>query len=229
MVSYKASKEEKAKDWDFIFKFGLVFTLLLSGSLFIVNLFVKITEYPLLLLFALPALWSIIGLPLAHKYSSAEMRDMHRVSDFVILSLCGYFAAFFLTVYTIKTRSLIALVFAVLVYLLLYYYSWVSLRRFMERKNIPLDWLLALLLGLMLLCLSGVCAWVILSISRIWGILILIAGVIFILSKYWGQLVKQFGYATRYKPFIYFGLSFNYFSLLLWTLVFVLAITKYFV
>jgi hypothetical protein len=224
MVSYKASKEEKAKDWDFIFKFGLVFTLLLSGSLFIVNLFVKITEYPLLLLFALPALWSIIGLPLAHKYSSAEMRDMHRVSDFVILSLCGYFAAFFLTVYSLKSKSLFSIIIGIVIYLLFYYYSWKSLRKFMHNKNIPLDWSLALSIGIMLLCLSGICAWAIHTLSRIWGIVILIAGIIFILSKYWGLLVRQFQYANRYRAFIYSGLAFNYFSLVLWVFVFVLAI-----
>jgi len=226
MVRFKAGKEEKAKDWDFIFKAGLVFSLFFSAIISGYNLFNKITDYPLLLLFALPAIWSIIGLLMAQKYSSAETRDMHRVSDYVLLSLCGYFAAFFLTVYSLKSKSLFSLVAGILVYLVCYYYSWSALRKFMRHKNIPLDWGLAWCLGIILLALAITCGWFMHAISIGWGMGILLIAIVLVLSKYWGQLVKQFLYTQRYRAFIYSGLAFNYFSLVLWALVFMLVILR---
>lgn len=221
MVRFKPEKESRAKDWDFIFKAGLVFTLLISAALFIFNRFVKITDYPLVLLFALPVMWSIVGMIMAHKYSSAETRDMHRVSDYVVLSLCGYFAAFFLVLYSLKSKSIWSLAAAVLVYLLFYYSSWKSLRLFLEHKNIPLDWSLVWMMGVMLFIVAGISAWLMQSWSQLWGVVLLVAGVISVLGKFWGRLVRSFGYAERYKAFIYAGLAFNYFSLVLWTLVLV--------
>jgi hypothetical protein len=227
MVRFKLEHEKKAKDWDFIFKAGLVLTLIFSAALLVLNFFIKLTDYPLLLFFALPVAWSIIGMVLAHKYSSAETRDMHKVSDYVVLSLCGYFGAFFLTVYALDGNSVVNYVLAIVFYLVFYYSSWKSLRGFMEQKNIPLEWGLAWFIGVAFFIIAVLSGGLMQNWSWFLGILILMLGIIFLLWKYWGRLVRQFGYAERYRKFIYAGLAFNYFSLILWTLIFMLAAGRF--
>ncbi|MFA6460693.1 MAG: hypothetical protein WCV90_00365 [Candidatus Woesearchaeota archaeon] len=223
MVRYHYTKEEKAKDWDFIFKSGLVFTLVLSALLFILNYSLNFTKYPIILFFSLPVAWSIIGLILSRKYSSAEQRDMHKVSDFIVLSLCGFFGAFFLTLYALKTKDWWNLYLAVLVFLGFHYYSLVSLQKYLEQKNIQFNWNKVWLISIMLIVLAVVIAILQQYWTTLGAIILLIAGIIYIFTQYWTNLTRQFWYAQRYRVFLVMGFAFSFLSLVLWAFVFIVV------
>lgn len=223
MVRYKHPKETKAKDWDYLFKMGLVLTLIISAALLVLNFFLEFTSYALALFFALPITWSILGMILARKYSSAETRDMHKVSDFIIISLCGYFAAFFLTLYALKKDSWWNLFIAAAVFLLFHYYSYVSLRKYLEQKNIPFRWNKVIGMSLLLLILAVFVALVQQYSSKFLAIIILFGGIIYLFLRYWNKITKQFWYAQRFRVFLVFGFAFNFISLTLWTFILVVS------
>ncbi len=220
MVRFKPKKEEHALDWDVLFKAVLVVTIIISAVLLVVNYFYKLTEYPLIMFFSLPVAWAVIGQILAHKYSSAEQRDMHKVSDFGVLSLCGYFAAFFLVMYGLKTKEAITSILAVIVFLVFYGYSWKVFKTYMIQRNIHFEWGMAKIILLILFLLAVITALLSQMWSPLWGLVLLIAGVIYVLVKFWGKLTKAFWYAQRYRTFIVFGLVFSFLSLVLWAFVF---------
>jgi hypothetical protein len=223
MVRFKPGKEEHALDWDMLFKTILVITIIVSTALLIVNYFYQLTESPLIMFFSLPVAWVIIGQILAHKYSSAEQRDMHNVSDFGVLSLCGYFAAFFLMMYGLKTKEAITFILAVIVFLVFYGYSWKVFKAYMIQRNIHFEWGMAKIILLILFLLAVITALLSQMWNPLWALVLLVAGVIYVFVKFWGKLTKAFWYAQRYRPFIVFGLVFSFLSLVLWTFVFVVV------
>ncbi|MEK6938283.1 MAG: hypothetical protein AABX04_04530 [Nanoarchaeota archaeon] len=223
MVRYRYPTEVKAKDWDYLFKFGLVLALMISAVLLVLNYFFDYTEYALTLFFALPVVWSIIGMMLARKYSSAETRDMHKVSDFNILSLCGYFATFFLTLYALKNHSWWDLFIAAVVFLFFHYYSYLSLRRYLEQKNIPFKWNKIIIMSLLLLVLAVFVAIVQQYFSKFLAVILLLVGISYLFFQYWNKITKQFWYAQRFRVFLVFGFAFNFISLVLWTFILVVS------
>jgi len=223
MVRYHYKKEVKAKDWDFIFKFGLITTLVVSALLLIINYFLDFTQYPLILFFSLPVAWSIIGLILSRKYSSAEQRDMHKVSDYVVLSLCGFFGAFFLTLYALKTKDWWNLYLAVLIFLGFHYYSLVSLQKYLQQKNIQFNWNLVWIISIMLIVLAIAVSVIQQYWSKLLALIILITGFGYIFLQYWERLTRQFWYSQRYRVFLVLGFAFNFLSLVLWSFVFMVV------
>lgn len=213
----------KGRDWDFIFKAGLIFTLTLSAVMLVVNYFKEFTEYPLILFFALPVAWSIIGMILAKRYSSAETRDMHKVSDFIIISLCGYFAAFFLVLYALKNNSWWNLFWAILAFLGFNYYSFISLQRYLDQKNILLNWNPVWLMSGLLIVLSAFVAFVQQYFDKFLAIVILLVGIFYLFFEYWNRISKQFWYTERYRVFLVSGFSFNFISLVLWSFIFIVS------
>lgn len=219
----RRTRIEKALDWDFIFKAGLIISIVLSSILLLINYFYKLTSYPIIMFFLLPVLWAIVGMLLARKYSSAEQRSMHKVSDFGVLSLCGYFGAFFLTLYGLKTKSTITFIAAVLVYLIFYYYSWKSIKSYLTQKNIPLNWSLVWIIGGLLFMLAvGVAI-----LQAIWNVMVagvvLVIGIFLIFNHLWEKLVRQFWYSRQSRIYLEMGLAFNFLSLVLWVFVFIVV------
>ncbi|MBI4980426.1 hypothetical protein HZC30_02610 [Candidatus Woesearchaeota archaeon] len=223
MVRFKPEKEKKAWDWDRGFKAVLVATIIISAVLLVVNYFEQLTEYPLIMFFSLPAAWAVIGQVLAHKYSSAEQRDMHKVSDFGVLSLCGYFAAFFLVLYGLKTKEIITFMLAVIVFFVFYGYSWKVFKAYMVQRNIHFEWGMAKIILLLLFLLAVITGLLSQMWDQLWALVLLVAGVIYLFKQFWGKLTKAFWYAQRYRAFIVFGLVFSFLSLVLWTFVFVVV------
>jgi len=215
--------KEKVTDWDFIFKAGLIITLIISAALLVFNYFLDWTEYALILFFALPVAWSIIGLMMAKRYSSAETRDMHKVSDFIIISLCGYFAAFFLVLYALKNSNWWDLFWAVVVFLGFHYYSYISLQKYLDRRNILFNWNPVWLMSGLLILLSVFVAFVQQYFDKFLAVIIFLAGIIYLFFQYWNKISKQFWYAQRYRVFLVSGFAFNFLSLVLWSFVFIVS------
>ncbi|MBI4983338.1 hypothetical protein HZC32_01730 [Candidatus Woesearchaeota archaeon] len=221
MVKLKVKKERKTRDWDLIFKVGLMVTLVISGTLLGINYVYEITKYSLMLFFSLPVVWSIIGMLLAQKYSSPEQRNMHKVSDFIVQSLVGFFGAFFLMLYWLKSKSILLFIAAIAVLFVFHGYSLRSLRRYLVQRNIPVNWLLVWTITGLLMITAAVAAFIQQFWSTLWALIVLVMGTIFIISKFWRSLTKQFWYAQRYRVFITMGFAFSFVSLVLWTFVFI--------
>jgi len=175
------------------------------------------------LFFALPAAWSIIGLLLAKGFSSAETRDMHKVSDFIVISLCGYFGTFFLVLYALKKNDWWNLFWAAMVFLGFHYYSYISLQRYLDQKNIQFNWTPVWLMSGLLLVLSAFVAFVQQYFDKFLAIIILFAGIVYIFFQYWGKINKQFWYAQRFRVFLVSGFVFNFLSLVLWSFVLIVS------
>lgn len=213
---------QKYGDWDAVFKWGLLIALLLSAVLLVLNYFYGFTQHYFIAFFSLPTAWAIVGMFLAHRFSAPEQRNMHQVSDYILLSLCGYFVAFFLVLYGLKDQTIFSIAAAVILYFIFYYYSWRSLNNSLCQKNILLERKEAWRMGLLLFLLSLLSAFLFQFWNRFGAIIILIGGTIGIFQQYWSKLSRQFEY-SRYRTYLTTGIIFNFLSLVLWTLAFTLS------